>query len=490
VGLARPRRLRFLPLAPLAVVVLGVATALVVAFVGVGQLSEQGSRTAEQRARLLATTLAARLAAIPEGGRGRVLDHAAERSGEDLLLVRGNGTVLEGSSVHTGEPGALARWIGNGRGEVRSGDAVARYHASALPAPDRDLSVIALVRVPGAPRAEKSMVWSVAALTWLLVGAAALVALAIARDVRADVQFVRERIIEMARDTGEPAGKSVPVRGMDQIGLLTAAFNSLVERFTAAELAYRHDLAGAMAYDRDRSAFLAALSHELRTPLNAILGFTDVLLSEVDGPLSDDSRENLEVVRSSGQHLRDLIDDILELSALESGELKLSSSEVDVLSIAEEIVREARVNVQDKPVDIRLEGESEPVWGDARRIRQILGNVVDNAVKFTSEGSVEVRISADSERWTLVRVTDTGPGIPEEDRNAIFEEYHQVGDVGQRRAGTGLGLAITRRLVQMHGGMIDLESEVGEGSCFSIWLPRDEASARAARADDPEEDMA
>jgi len=146
------------------------------------------------------------------------------------------------------------------------------------------------------------------------------------------------------------------------------------------------------------------------------------------------------------------------------------------------------VNVQDKPVDVQLVGESESVWGDARRIRQILGNVVDNAVKFTNEGSVEVRISADSERWTLLRVTDTGPGIPEEDRNAIFEEYHQVGDVGQRRAGTGLGLAITRRLVQMHGGIIELESEVGEGSCFSIWLPRDEASARAARADDPEED--
>lgn len=470
--LARPRRLRFLPLAPLAVTLLGIATALAVALLGVRELSARSDATAEERARLLATALAARVSATPVDTRGALIEHASRRSGEDMLLVRANGGVVEGQSVFVDEPGALAAWVESGHGQLKSGSRLARYHSVALPAPERDLSVVALVTVPAVPHAERSLIWSIAALAWLLVGVAALVALAIARDVRADLHYLRGRIIDMAREAGDPAGKVVPVRSLDQIGLLTAAFNAVVERFASAELAYQRDLAGALAYDRDRSAFLAALSHELRTPLNAILGFTDVLLSEVDGPLSDDARENLEVVHSSGQHLRSLIDDILELSALESGELALSASELDVLPIAEEIARESRVRAQDKKLELVLAGTPTTVWGDARRVRQIIGNVVDNAIKFTVEGKVEIRVDAESEQWALIRVTDTGPGIPDEDQVAIFEEYRQAGDAAARRAGSGLGLAITRRLVQMHGGSIDLESKLGAGSRFSIRLPR------------------
>jgi len=469
-------------LAPLAVTVLGIATAIVVVIVGFRQLSQQGSKTAAERARLVASTLAARLSAMPERSRAAELDQAVQRSGQDLLLVRGNGTVLAGTGELAQQPETLSRCLSMGHGEIRAGNGLARFHAMALPAPDRDVSIVALIPVPDAPRAQRSLLVSVAALAWLLVGVAALVAFAIARDVRSDVQYLTERINDMAREGSEPAGKMIPVRSTDQIGLLTVAFDGLVERFTAAEHAYRQDLAGALAYDRDRSAFLAALSHELRTPLNAILGFTEVLLSEVDGPLSDDSRENLEVVRGSGQHLRDLIDDILELSALESGELDLSRGPVDVVSVAEEVVREARVNVQNKPLEIELDAEPTEVWGDARRIRQILGNVLGNAVKFTTEGKVELSIAPDSESWTLIRVRDTGPGIPEEDQAAIFEEYQQSGDLATRRAGSGLGLAITRRLVQMHEGVIELESTLGKGSCFSIWLPRRELMPRDSRA--------
>ncbi len=330
----------------------------------------------------------------------------------------------------------------------------------------------AFVRQP-ARSDRSSLLASVAALTWILIGAAALVAYAIARDARSDVAYVKDRIEEMASLDREPAGKLIPVRNFDQVGLLTAAFDGLVERFTAAERAYRQDLAGALAYDRDRSAFLAALSHELRTPLNAILGFADVLLAEVDGPLSADARENLDVVRSKGEHLRELIDDILELSALESGELELSRETLDLWPIAEDAVREARINARDKPIEIVLKGGSLTTWADARRVRQILGNVVGNAVKFTPEGRVEVVIEAQSERWALIRVSDTGPGIAPEDQASIFEEYRQVGDLAARRAGSGLGLAISRRLVQMHDGTIDLESALGQGSVFRIFLPRD-----------------
>jgi signal transduction histidine kinase len=304
----------------------------------------------------------------------------------------------------------------------------------------------------------------------LLLGAAALVAFALARDLHSDVRFVRERIVEMAREGAEPVGRHIPVRSVDQIGLLTSAFNLLVDRFTAAELAYRQDLLGALAYDRDRSAFLAALSHELRTPLNAILGFTDVLLSEVDGPLSADARENLLVVRSSGGHLRALIDDILDLSALESGELRLHCRVMDVQPIAAEVVREAEITATAKPVTVSLIATPATAYADPRRVRQIIGNILGNAIKFTEKGSVTVRVDP-RDGGVAISVTDTGPGIAPEEREAIFQEYWQSRDAQQRRVGTGLGLAITRRLVQMHRGFIDLKSELGKGSTFTIVLP-------------------
>jgi signal transduction histidine kinase len=239
-----------------------------------------------------------------------------------------------------------------------------------------------------------------------------------------------------------------------------------------------------MAYDRDRSAFLAALSHELRTPLNAILGFADILLSEVDGPLTPDQRENLTIVRTSGEHLRSLIDDILDLSALESGELRLTLQDVDVFNIADESVREARVTAEAKGLFVLLAGRPAPARADARRVRQILGNVIGNAVKFTSQGGVRVNIDHDDENVT-VTVIDSGPGIAPDEQEAIFEEYRQLGDLSAQRAGTGLGLAISRRLVDMHGGRILVQSQLGKGSKFTITLPAMPPHIRPGPRSDP-----
>jgi signal transduction histidine kinase len=344
-----------------------------------------------------------------------------------------------------------------------------RYFAASVDAAE-PLSVLAFVVAPEVPFAGGSLVVSVALLATLLVGAAALVALALARDVYSDVTFVERRIAEMAQESADPAGKPVPVRSVDQVGLLAASFNVLVDRFAAAEEAYRQDLTGAQNYDRERSEFLAALSHELRTPLNAILGFTDVLLAEVDGPLTDDARENLSVIRGSGEHLRALIDDILDLSALESGELRLSSRSVDVYPIAQEVVREAGIAASAKGLALELAGKPAFAFADPRRVRQIIGNVVGNAIKFTSQGKVTVRVDPRDGGVSIV-IADTGPGIAPKDHEAIFREYFQTGDARRQRVGTGLGLAITRRLVQMHRGFIDLRSQLGRGSVFTIVLP-------------------
>jgi signal transduction histidine kinase len=274
----------------------------------------------------------------------------------------------------------------------------------------------------------------------------------------------------MARAKNQPAGQLIPVGSVDQVGLLASAFNLLVDRFMAAEAAYRQDLSGALAYDRERSAFLAALSHELRTPLNAILGFTDVLLSEVDGPLGDEAREALSVVRSSGEHLRALIDDILDLSALESGELKLSGALLDVFAVVQDVVREARVGAEAKGLGLSLAGAPTFAWADQRRLRQIVGNVVGNAVKYTEQGGVSVRVTEDPNDVSIW-VIDSGPGIAPEEHEAIFKEYWQSSAARTRRAGTGLGLAITRRLVEMHRGRVELKSALGRGSTFRIVIP-------------------
>ena len=452
------------------VIVVGVLAALAIGTVGRVELREQEDSAATFRSELLAKMLAARLAAMPLEEHWPLLERAALRSGAEFVMASDDGTVVLDATRGVSAPTHVRRLIAAQRGETTTTLGRTHFHVRRMPRPWQDYVIVAFVSAPEAPFATSSLIRSVAALTALLVGAAALVAFALARDVYADVRFVRERIVGMARRANEPAGQPIPVRSVDQVGLLTSTFNVLVDRFAAAELAYRQDLTGALAYDRERSAFLAALSHELRTPLNAILGFTEVLLSEVDGPLDDEARENLIVVRGSGEHLRALIDDILDLSALESGELRLNIVDVDVYPIVTEVVREARVSAAAKGLVISLVGGSARAYADEKRVRQIIGNIVGNAVKYTEQGRVDVRLGADGNN-VVVDVADTGPGIAPEEHEAIFQEYFQSREARTRRAGTGLGLAIARRLCEMHGGRIEVASEIGKGSTFRVVLP-------------------
>jgi signal transduction histidine kinase len=465
----RRRQVPFLVLAPSLVVVVGVLSAILMAALGTHELGRQSDAAAALRAKLLALTISERLRATPEEDRGTLVERAARRSGAELLLVQQSGDVVFDGTQGVPPKSQILKLLIGGDGETQTMLGRSRYFAAAVDAAE-PLSVLAFVTAPEVPFAGASLVVSVAVLATLLVGAAALVALSLARDVYSDVTFVESRIWDMAEEGADPAGKPVPVRAVDQVGLLAASFNVLVDRFAAAEEAYRQDLTGAQNYDRERSAFLAALSHELRTPLNAILGFTDVLLEKVDGPLTDDAIENLSVVRSSGQHLRALIDDILDLSALESGELRLSSRPVDVFPIAQEVVREAGLAASKKGLSLELVGKPATAFADPRRVRQIIGNVVGNAIKFTSVGGITVRVDP-RDGGVSVAIADTGPGIASKDHEAIFREFFQSGDARRQRVGTGLGLAITRRLVQMHRGFIDLRSQLGRGSLFTIVLP-------------------
>jgi signal transduction histidine kinase len=464
--------LPLLPLTPALIVIVGVAVAIAITLVGLGDLRLASDANSSLRAQALATTLAARLRMTGSEDRKEVVLAAARGTYADILLIDHNGEVVADASLRPPSRTELIRCLLGGKGIIEAPLlGRARYAVQPLGPPLEQLSVIAVVPSPITPTEARGLVKAVATLTALLVGAAGMVGYVFAKDVRNDVTYLRQRIAAMAEADADPAGAPVPVRALDQVGVLTSAFNQLVDRFAAAERSYRQDLAFAGTLDRERSAFLAALSHELRTPLNAILGFADVLLSEVEGTLDDATREELSVIRASAAHLRSLIDDILELSALESGGLRLNRQAVDVYAIAEEVVREQQPIAAEKKLRLDLEGTRGSIAdADPQRLRQVLGNIVGNAIKFTSRGGVRVVVDDQGGGEVVVHTIDSGPGIAPQERAAIFEEYAQAGDSAARRKGTGLGLAIARRLVAMHGGELELSSQLGHGSRFTFKL--------------------
>ena len=426
--------------------------AVVIGLFGVSNLSTASDEHAAARAELLASALGARLAQLPAAERLEAMQRAARKTGAEFAVVTADGEVKLDASLGMADRSALRRVVSEHSGEAITGLGRARFASQPIDTTPSSPFLVAFVREPSAPGGAPALLRALVALTTLLVGVATAVAYAVSRDANKDVDFVAERVRGMVHVRSEPTGEAVPVRTMDEVGGLTVAFNALVDRFTAARASYQSDLERVRAADRDRAAFLAAVSHELRSPLNAILGFADILMTEVDGPLTPEAREEVEQIRGSGKHLLDLINDILEFSALESGQLKLTRSRVDLAAVAWEVVREAAGLVGERPVSVRIEGEGGVfARADQRRVRQVLTNLLGNAIKFTQRGEVVVDVGTDG-RYARVSVRDTGPGISPQERAVIFEDYKQAKEERARRRGTGLGLAITRRLVLMHGG--------------------------------------
>jgi signal transduction histidine kinase len=222
-----------------------------------------------------------------------------------------------------------------------------------------------------------------------------------------------------------------------------------------------------------KSQFLANMSHELRTPLNAVLGYTEMLLDGVYGDVTGEALEILEYIQANGQHLLALINDVLDLSKIEAGQLTLALDEYAVQGVIEAVVSVAQPLVQAKGLNLQVNiAKDLPLGrGDERRLTQVLLNLVGNAIKFTDAGSVTITAGADGDLLELA-VTDTGPGIAPADQERIFDAFQQVDNSSTRqKGGTGLGLAISRRIVQMHGGTMSVESVPGQGSTFRIRIP-------------------
>jgi signal transduction histidine kinase/CheY-like chemotaxis protein len=225
--------------------------------------------------------------------------------------------------------------------------------------------------------------------------------------------------------------------------------------------------------DRLKSQFLANMSHELRTPLNSIIGFSRVILKGIDGPLTDMQRTDLETINTSGQHLLNLINDILDISKVVAGKMEIAFEDVDLHTMFKSVMSTAVGLIKDKSIELRetIPEDLPIIVGDERRIRQVLINIIGNAEKFTEQGYIHVRAEADDTQVTI-SVEDSGIGIPEDKVDTIFEEFTQVDGSSTRRAGgTGLGLSISRNFVELHGGRIWVESTLGVGSTFYFSLP-------------------
>ena len=231
--------------------------------------------------------------------------------------------------------------------------------------------------------------------------------------------------------------------------------------------------------DRLKSQFLANMSHELRTPLNSIIGFSRVILKGIDGPVTDLQQQDLTSIYSSGQHLLNLINDILDLSKIEARKMQLAVSEINILDIVDSAITTVSGLLKDKPVEIvkKYSSDLPQILADPTRIRQVLLNLLSNAAKFTDDGNIIVEVKTQSEDETkpelIVIVSDTGPGIAVEDQAKLFQPFTQVEEWTNRKpGGTGLGLSISKSLIEMHQGRIGIAwSEIGKGSAFYFTLP-------------------
>ena len=268
-----------------------------------------------------------------------------------------------------------------------------------------------------------------------------------AASLQASVQVLEQRVEERTRE-------------------LQQALAELSRKGRELEVASEH-----------KSHFLANMSHELRTPLNAIIGFSQVLRQRLFGPINAKQEEYLDDILSSGNHLLDLINDVLDLSKVEAGQVELEIAPFSLREALERGVVMVREPATERGIGLSLELAPgiDLVEGDERRLRQVIFNLLSNAVKFTPEGGSVVVASAQVDGEVQVSVTDTGPGIAAEDRERIFEEFQQTNVGVRQREGTGLGLALSKRLVELHGGRIWVESEPGHGSRFVFTLPAKEA---------------
>ena len=305
--------------------------------------------------------------------------------------------------------------------------------------------------------------WIVVGFAVGSIGLALLLGYAISWSL---IEPVKQMDASLRRIAAGDFSQEVEVGNRDELGALATNLNRMRDQlgrlYAQLEAANRH-----------KSEFLAAMSHELRTPLNAVLGFSEILLQRMFGPLNEKQEEYLRDIRESGTHLLSLINDILDLSKVEAGRMELEVTVFDLpqaIANALILVRE-RAMRHELILNVVIDAGVATIKADERKIKQVLLNLLSNAIKFTPEGGRITVQATPRNGYVEVSVRDTGIGIAPEDQGAVFEEFRQVGSSAAKQEGTGLGLALCRKFIELHGGKIWVDSEVGTGSAFIFALP-------------------
>ncbi|MBZ0169789.1 Histidine kinase [Candidatus Methylomirabilis lanthanidiphila] len=353
--------------------------------------------------------------------------------------------------------------------------------------------------------------WAILSVVFLAAGA--LAAYALSRKITQPITRLTESTARMAEGQID---QEIPVDSQDELGTLATTYNNMAkalkrtlderarvatelrdlnrsledrirERTSQLEESNR-ELARA---SRHKSEFLANMSHELRTPLNAILGFTELIIDGVYGTVPDELSESIQDIHINGRHLLRLINDVLDLSKIEAGQMRLNLGEYSIQSLIDSVVSATRSLATEKRLELvgQVDTDLRVVWGDSKRMTQVLMNLVGNAIKFTPDGgSVTVTAKVvQGSRFKVeglepdiqqpsdlieISVADTGIGIPAEELKSIFSEFRQVdSSITREYGGSGLGLSIAKRLIEMHNGSIWAESQVGKGSIFYFQIP-------------------
>jgi signal transduction histidine kinase/DNA-binding response OmpR family regulator len=341
----------------------------------------------------------------------------------------------------------------------------------------------------------------------IVLSACLMAALLISSIFRRAVADPIVRLAEVARVVSRDKNYSVratPTRSPGELAILIDAFNEMLAQIQQTESALRKAHDGLEQRVQERTAeveaakkeveefsrsilrakeevergskfkdqFLSTMSHELRTPLNAVLGFSDLLADERYGPLNERQQRYVSHIHTGGKHLLSLISDILDLSKIEAGRMELAIESLRVETVFGEVLSAMRPLADKKSQEMSMSVEAGlAVRADSTRFKQVLMNLLGNAIKFTPNGGhIEVAARLNKDR-VRVEVRDNGPGIPPEEQKRIFEAFYRLRESGKKTEGTGLGLAITHRLVELHGGELGLESQIGQGSCFHFCLP-------------------
>lgn len=289
------------------------------------------------------------------------------------------------------------------------------------------------------------------------------------------------KIKEASRKMAEgQLAERVTLRSQDEIGDLSRAFNSMAEQLQTSFANLEKEIAetqkareAAERSDQVKSAFLASMSHELRTPLNSVINFTKFVVKGMMGPVTDEQASTLNEVIDSAKHLLNLINDVLDMSKIESGSLRLFVEDnVNIQAVLDQVVSTGKSLIVDRPVQIttEIDGTLPSIRGDRQRLLQILLNIMSNACKFTEEGQIRVR-AGQHDGAVTISIHDSGPGIAPEDQSLVFEAFKQTHTGLRQGGGTGLGMPISKNLTEAHGGKMWLESVPGQGATFFVELP-------------------